>query len=158
MASDNKGQSVPSDRATNDSLLSLGSESVTTTSSSALLKPRVQRPRKDYEAALGILQSRYGTGGDIPSPKKAPSRKLPELARQAEGSIGTPSSTPPLTEDNSFSVTTASSSRSSDGSSGDGKGKKKRFSFLRVFQGKSASYSDSVMSLKSLSQRGRKRK
>ena len=35
------------------------------------------RPQKDYAAAFGALQSRYGTSGHIPTPKKEPSKKLP---------------------------------------------------------------------------------
>lgn len=33
-------------------------------------------PQKDYHAAFATLQSRYGTIGNIPSPKKDPSHKL----------------------------------------------------------------------------------
>ena len=35
-----------------------------------------QKPQKDYAAALGTLQSRYGVGGNVPSPKNTPSMKL----------------------------------------------------------------------------------
>ncbi|KAF8817068.1 hypothetical protein BYT27DRAFT_7204873 [Phlegmacium glaucopus] len=35
-----------------------------------------QKPQKDYAGALGTLQSRYGAGGTLPSPKQTPSKKL----------------------------------------------------------------------------------
>ncbi|KAF5314849.1 hypothetical protein D9619_007260 [Psilocybe cf. subviscida] len=55
-------------------------ESTTPTlSTPAGVARQVLPAQKDYAAALGILQSRYGSGGAIlPSPKKDASTKLPQ--------------------------------------------------------------------------------
>ncbi|CAA7261549.1 unnamed protein product [Cyclocybe aegerita] len=51
-------------------------------------------PQKDYAAAFGTLQSRYGTSGVVPSPKKDPSKKLPQPAQSStEPASGTSSHT-----------------------------------------------------------------
>ncbi|EAU86193.1 hypothetical protein CC1G_03404 [Coprinopsis cinerea okayama7 len=58
--------------------LSLSSPSSTTINSTTPLRTSGGKQMlKDYEAAFSVLQSRYGTGGTVPSPKKTPSSKLP---------------------------------------------------------------------------------
>ena len=125
MSNRQKPQRAEPDQASNASVLSFASESTLTASSTTPLNKSSRKP-KDFEAALGVLQSRYGMGGDIPSPKKEPSTKLPERNQPAEGgssNAGLPSSS-----------LKQSLSRSSEGSSNSGEGKKK-FSLLRLFQG-----------------------
>lgn len=76
-------QSTPMTTLPNKSATSL--ESTTPTLSTPSTPAGVARQgspvQKDYAAALGILQSRYGSsGGSIPSPKKNASAKLPQKA------------------------------------------------------------------------------
>jgi hypothetical protein len=59
------------------------SSATTTTSHTPL---RVQGQPKDFAAAFGALQSRYGTGGAVPSPKTTPSNKLPKAEPPADSS------------------------------------------------------------------------
>lgn len=76
----NRGSSDP-----NASILSTDSLLSTNTTSSTI-NPflAANTPRKDYSAALSILQSRYGTGGHVvPSPKTNPSNKLRDTITQS---------------------------------------------------------------------------
>jgi hypothetical protein len=139
MSSDQKPQRTETAHASNASVLSFGSESTLTASSTTPLRKSSRKP-KDYEAALGVLQSRYGMGGDIPSPKKEPSTKLPGREQPAdhEGAGGSLSAPPT----SSFTTIGGSPpsflkqtiSRSLEGSSNSGQGKKK-YSLFRLFQG-----------------------
>ena len=77
-------------QSTHNSSFSASSEtltSVTSTSPSSTLvkKPSLQKPQKDYFAALGSLQSQYGFGGGAPTPVT-----LPQPSKSSK-----PSSSPP---------------------------------------------------------------
>ncbi|PPQ65909.1 hypothetical protein CVT26_000930 [Gymnopilus dilepis] len=93
----------------NESTLSL--ESTTTVNSTTPLRQPLNPP-KDFEAALGALQSRYGAGGmNVPNPKKDPSNKLP-------GSSNTTPTLTPRGTPGSSQTTLGSSSVASDSSGG----------------------------------------
>ena len=66
-------------------------QSTTTVSSTSPLSSRPRHPPKDYAAALSTLQSRYGTGGFLPSPKEEPSKKLPESPQASPSTSQAPS-------------------------------------------------------------------
>ncbi|KAH6912596.1 hypothetical protein BKA70DRAFT_1218763 [Coprinopsis sp. MPI-PUGE-AT-0042] len=59
------------------------SSATTTTSHTPL---RAERQPKDFSAAFGALQSRYGTGAGLPSPKTKPSNKLPKEGSSTDSS------------------------------------------------------------------------
>ncbi|KAF5319915.1 hypothetical protein D9611_011055 [Ephemerocybe angulata] len=128
------------------STLSLNSTSseITLTDSSTSVTPLVRRappPQKDYNAAMAILQSRYGTGGGIPSPKKKPSNKLEGKAAGTSSRMatsqtpsGTPTSSPSTS---STSVSTRSwASRESGSKDSPTSSIKKKFSMLGIFRDK----------------------
>ncbi|RDB14873.1 hypothetical protein Hypma_016275 [Hypsizygus marmoreus] len=96
---------------TNDSNQSTTSFQSTTTATSTSPLTNAKPPQKDYSAALATLQSRYGTGGHIPSPKPNASSKL-----------GTPSST---SSDSTLTPSVTSVTPSSPGESSDATKKKK---------------------------------
>lgn len=94
-------------------------QSTTTVSSSSPLNSRPRRPQKDYAAALSTLQSRYGTGGFLPSPKEEPSKKLPESPQASPSTSQTPSlSTSGQSIPADSQTTLASSSLGSESESG----------------------------------------
>jgi hypothetical protein len=103
-----------SDKAADSNTSTVSFQSATTVSSTSPLSSRPARPQKDYAAALGALQSRYGTGGALPSPKGEPSKKLPESPLASPSASPAPSvggSTP-----NDSQATLADSSTGSEGS------------------------------------------
>lgn len=104
----------------NESTVSL--QSVTTVSSSTPLAPRPRQPTKDYAAALSALQSRYGSAGTIPSPKKEPSKKLPESPRASPSTSHTPSNRNDQINPGDSQATLASSSVGSDTANSDSGG------------------------------------
>lgn len=109
----NRGSSDP-----NASILSTDSLLSTNTTSSTI-NPflAANTPRKDYSAALSILQSRYGTGGHVvPSPKTNPSNKLRDTITQTAGTMALPQggSQATLVSTPSISSSTATSSTASN--------------------------------------------
>lgn len=72
------GQKLMANQLNSPSTTSFQS-STTVTSTVPLNRP--PQPQKDYFAAFGALQARYGAGGGLPSPKKEPSNKLPEARK-----------------------------------------------------------------------------
>lgn len=90
------------------------------------------RPQKDYAAAFGALQSRYGTGGHIPTPKNKPSKKLPPPSQPLQ-------SVPEGTSGSSQSTTLTPTSTNTGGSASSSSGRNQRSdnrSFLKfIFKG-----------------------
>ncbi|KAF8158441.1 hypothetical protein B0H34DRAFT_797829 [Crassisporium funariophilum] len=116
----------------------LSLQSTTTVSSTTPLRVSQRPPQKDYAAAFGTLQSRYGTGASIPNPKKEPSKKLPSNLSSVLEATTTPQSSqttiapPSITSEGSES--TGSTSTSGDP---DRKKSKQNKSFLKsLFKGK----------------------
>ncbi|PBK95718.1 hypothetical protein ARMGADRAFT_744488 [Armillaria gallica] len=68
-------------------------QSTTTVTSTSPLNPP-PGPKKDYAAAFGSLQSRYGTGGFVPNPKPTRSTPAPTVPAIPEGTAAASSSTP----------------------------------------------------------------
>ncbi|KAF8955269.1 hypothetical protein BDZ97DRAFT_1858820 [Flammula alnicola] len=104
-------------------------QSTTTVSSTTPLGPS-QRPQKDYAAALSTLQSRYGTAGNIPSPKKEPSKKLPASSQPLDSvpetsAAGGSSSTSQTTLTPSSIISDASGGSSSSSTGGESRKKSK---------------------------------
>ncbi|KAF9478214.1 hypothetical protein BDN70DRAFT_880276 [Pholiota conissans] len=111
--------SKPTESKTTDSNTSTVSfESTTTVSSTSPLSSRAPPPQKDYAAALSALQSRYGTGGVLPSPKTGPSKKLPDspLASASNSPVASLGGSTP----NDSQATLANSTTGSEGSEGSG--------------------------------------
>ncbi|KAK0503664.1 hypothetical protein EDD18DRAFT_1326632 [Armillaria luteobubalina] len=68
-------------------------QSTTTITSTSPLNPP-PGPKKDYAAAFGSLQSRYGTGGYAPNPKPTRSKPVSTAPAIPEGTAAASSSTP----------------------------------------------------------------
>ncbi|KAK0244547.1 hypothetical protein EDD85DRAFT_202976 [Armillaria nabsnona] len=68
-------------------------QSTTTVTSTSPLNPP-PGPKKDYAAAFGSLQSRYGTGGFVPNPKPTRSTPASTVPAIPEGTAAASSSTP----------------------------------------------------------------
>ncbi|SJL07156.1 uncharacterized protein ARMOST_10499 [Armillaria ostoyae] len=68
-------------------------QSTTTVTSTSPLNPP-PGPKKDYAAAFGSLQSRYGTGGFVPNPKPTRSKRASTVPAIPEGIAAASSSTP----------------------------------------------------------------
>ncbi|KAG7444183.1 uncharacterized protein BT62DRAFT_934367 [Guyanagaster necrorhizus] len=101
-------------------------QSTTTITSTSPLNP-LAAPKKDYAAAFGSLQSRYGTGGYVPNPK--PTKPMPTSAFpvKPEGAAVASTSTPDRGVD---------SGRMKSGQSGESQKSKKRKSVLSLFKRK----------------------
>ncbi|KIM43062.1 hypothetical protein M413DRAFT_443871 [Hebeloma cylindrosporum] len=96
-------------------------------------------PQKDYAAAFGALQSRYGTSGHIPTPKKEPSKKLlqPSKPLQSVPEVLSGSSQASQSTLTPTSTNTEGSASSSSGGSQRSKRSKDTKSFLKsIFKGK----------------------
>ncbi|KAF8993500.1 hypothetical protein BDQ17DRAFT_1331669 [Cyathus striatus] len=126
-----------SNQPSNQSTTSLDSATTLVSSTPSNTTHLQPPPQKDYAAALGALQSRYGTGGLTPSPKMEASKKLP-----AQNTAGASSSTVYNHAQGSSATGTPSSSISSLnslGSASSQKGKEskdKKSLFRSLLKGK----------------------
>ncbi|KAK0459991.1 uncharacterized protein EV420DRAFT_1746983 [Desarmillaria tabescens] len=96
---------------------------ITVTSTSPLNPP--PGPKKDYAAAFGSLQSRYGTGGYVPNPKPLRLKPAPAAPVIPEGTTVASSSTPDRGVD---------SNGTQSGQAGESQKSKKRKSVLSLFK------------------------
>lgn len=102
-------------------------QSTTTANSTSPLKGTQTAPLKDYSAALATLQSRYGTGGHLPTPKAG------IVKSEAKPSVAASQS------DSTLTSTTASSSlvsESLNSTSAGGSGDVKKKGFILALKNK----------------------
>jgi len=98
----------------------------------------VPRPQKDYAAAFGALQSRYGTSGHIPNPKKEPSKKLPPSSQPLQSVPALPSGSSQVSQasQSTSTATERSASSSSNKNQPSIKSRDTKLFFLKsIFQG-----------------------